>query len=148
MRINLHNVKQVYSGKQGKCCCGCSGTHTHHSIHRELAPEYVRNDDDDFSHAKDRVVKQVVKKIERLANEGMLAGGTVGQIEFVQPDFVSAETDNGRVYVAYFAEPDPDFAQQHRHLDKDELRRRAKEEKQLDEDRAKEAWCLSAQLHW
>lgn len=26
--ITIENVKQVYSGKDGKCCCGCAGKHS------------------------------------------------------------------------------------------------------------------------
>ncbi len=26
--ISIENVKQVYSGKDGKCCCGCAGKHS------------------------------------------------------------------------------------------------------------------------
>lgn len=25
--LTVDQIKQVYSGKNGKCCCGCSGTH-------------------------------------------------------------------------------------------------------------------------
>jgi hypothetical protein len=28
MQINAEQVKSVYSGKDGKCCCGCSGKHS------------------------------------------------------------------------------------------------------------------------
>ena len=26
--ISIENIKQVYSGKDGKCCCGCAGKHS------------------------------------------------------------------------------------------------------------------------
>ncbi len=26
--ITIENVKQVYSGRDGMCCCGCSGKHS------------------------------------------------------------------------------------------------------------------------
>lgn len=26
--ISIENVKSVYSGKNGKCCCGCAGKHS------------------------------------------------------------------------------------------------------------------------
>lgn len=26
--ITIENVKSVYSGKDGKCCCGCAGKHS------------------------------------------------------------------------------------------------------------------------
>jgi hypothetical protein len=29
MQIDVNNVDSVYSGKDGKCCCGCAGTHYH-----------------------------------------------------------------------------------------------------------------------
>ena len=28
LTLDIHDVKQVYSGRNGRCCCGCSGTHS------------------------------------------------------------------------------------------------------------------------
>jgi hypothetical protein len=141
MKINLHNVMQVYSGKQGKCCCGCAGKHTYHSIHRELAPNYVKEDDADFGPTKDRVVKQVVNKIVAIA-EGRMAGG--GAVEFVRDEYVSAVVGE-RLYVAYFAKPDPEFVRQYGHLDIDEIKARKQAEAKLAEVAAELAWERSAQ---
>jgi len=33
----LEDVASVYEGEAGACCCGCSGTHTYASKHRETA---------------------------------------------------------------------------------------------------------------
>ena len=46
MNIDINTVKSVYSGKDGKCCCGCAGTHW-------------KNTDDNM-----RNVKRIIKKIE------------------------------------------------------------------------------------
>jgi hypothetical protein len=139
MKIDVSNVFQVYSGKQGKCCCGCSGKHTYHSIHRELAPDYVKEDDADFGPSKDRVVRQIVRKIEDAA--------LFGRVEFVRDEYVSAENEEGtRVWVAYFAKPDAAFVEKYGHLDRDEIKARKQAEAKLAEVATDLAWERSAQV--
>lgn len=36
-QIKLEDVKSVYSGKDGHCCCGCSGNHRYASAHAARA---------------------------------------------------------------------------------------------------------------
>lgn len=63
IKIALSNVLSVYSGKAGKCCCGCSGKHTYASATRDAAGKrrgYPVTDDDEIS---DRCVKHTVAKI-------------------------------------------------------------------------------------
>lgn len=52
------NVKQVYNGKVGKCCCGCSGTHTY-----KVGANDGRDEDD-------KTVQRIINKIRRSANQG------------------------------------------------------------------------------
>lgn len=35
--VQLNDVQSVYSGKDGKCCCGCSGNRWYAFEHREAA---------------------------------------------------------------------------------------------------------------
>jgi hypothetical protein len=35
--IELVEVKSVYTGKSGRCCCGCSGIHRYAKAHRDWA---------------------------------------------------------------------------------------------------------------
>lgn len=37
--ITTDEVVSVYSGKDGKCCCGCSGKHTYSSKHQDIAEQ-------------------------------------------------------------------------------------------------------------
>lgn len=82
----LENIVSVYSGKAGKCCCGCAGKHTYASKHVEHASDrrgYEVRDEE----VSDRQVTRVFNKIKALGanNEG---------------GYVWAEND-GRLYVAY-----------------------------------------------
>jgi hypothetical protein len=36
MQFTSENVQQVYTGKDGKCCCGCSGRHRLNPKHHKL----------------------------------------------------------------------------------------------------------------
>jgi len=46
--IDLSKVRSVYVGKNGRCCCGCAGTHT-------------RPEDPDGA----RIVRNVVRKLNK-----------------------------------------------------------------------------------
>jgi hypothetical protein len=88
-RINLSSVQSVYSGKAGKCCCGCAGKHTYASATREQAGKdcgYVITDDE----VSDKTVKLIVGKLQALDFE--VCGG-----------YVHA-TDGGRLYIAYLTD--------------------------------------------
>lgn len=62
LNIDINTVKSVYSGKDGKCCCGCAGTHW-------------KNTDDNM-----RNVKRIVKKIEN-ATELDNGGSYIAAVE-------------------------------------------------------------------
>jgi hypothetical protein len=40
MLFNVNEIASVYSGKDGKCCCGCSGKHYYASAHRAEASKH------------------------------------------------------------------------------------------------------------
>lgn len=65
MRIDRSAVKSVYSGTNGKCCCGCSGKHTYASAHvMEVGAKrgYAVQDDQ----ISDRTVNLICNKVEKL----------------------------------------------------------------------------------
>lgn len=60
-KINIDNIISVYSGKLGKCCCGCSGKHTYKESTRETASKdrgFVVEDEE----INDKTVKFIIKK--------------------------------------------------------------------------------------
>lgn len=62
MTLTLDNVASVYSGKVGRCCCGCSGKHTYASALRDEAGKsrgYEVRDEE----INDRTVKMIFNKI-------------------------------------------------------------------------------------
>lgn len=90
MKIELSKVSSVYSGKAGKCCCGCSGTHSYASKHRGEAGNRrgypVAADEID-----DAEIQRVVALMNSPRNEGNLENGG---------DYVSLVVGK-RLYVAY-----------------------------------------------
>jgi hypothetical protein len=86
--IELVQVKSVYTGKPGQCCCGCSGIHRYTEANREWASKnrgYTVTDDE----INERHVKKVV---------GIINANIVDAI--VDINNVSVEI-NGRLFVAY-----------------------------------------------
>jgi len=90
--IDLNKVMQVYSGKIGECCCGCSGTYKVASAFRKEADKNrgCPHDDEDIS---DKSVRTIVGKIERATINGVSP--------MIEYDFVSVDVGN-RIYTAYF----------------------------------------------
>lgn len=88
--VKLEDVSSVYSGINGRCCCGCSGKHTYASAHREWASKhrgYAVTDED----INDRTVKMLVNKINK----------NLDKVEYDErPELVSVVLGN-RLYVAY-----------------------------------------------
>src|SRR3990172_4945351 len=39
--IKVADIQSVYSGINGRCCCGCSGKHSYASQYRELASKGI-----------------------------------------------------------------------------------------------------------
>lgn len=57
--IEREQVASVYSGRDGKCCCGCAGRHSYAAAHREWASAnrgYPVSDDDINESAVTRIV--------------------------------------------------------------------------------------------
>lgn len=64
LKTSVEDVLSVYSGKDGKCCCGCSGKHTY-GTHRlqEVAKSrgYSISDDE----VNDREVKRILNIVRK-----------------------------------------------------------------------------------
>ena len=61
--VTLSNVRSAYSGKAGRCCCGCSGKHVYQERTRELASKrrgYSVNDDE----INEKKIASILKKIQ------------------------------------------------------------------------------------
>ncbi len=89
MKVNASLVKHVYSGIDGRCCCGCAGKHTY-SKASALAEKMISGNAPTF--INDRTVAAVIKKIETSENpdadfdDGSCVGTVIGK----------------RVYIAYY----------------------------------------------
>lgn len=102
------DIMSVYSGVNGKCCCGCSGKHTYNPLYKELGGEnrgYALDDED----CNARTVKTILNKIKKNAS-------LMNQGDYQPGDFVSVVLHkgggkfNGRLYVAYLVPSDEDIA--------------------------------------
>jgi hypothetical protein len=60
--IDVSKVYQVYSGKNGRCCCGCSGKYTVATAHRVYASKRCGYQVD-AEDCNDRTVKMFVNKM-------------------------------------------------------------------------------------
>lgn len=83
-------IMSVYSGRNGKCCCGCSGKHTYSSKHVEAASKnrgYRVTPDE----VNDGQVTRILHMIQAYQTEA----------EFYEDSFVSVVVGK-RLYVAYF----------------------------------------------
>ncbi len=96
MNIDINKVQSVYSGINGRCCCGCSGKHTYASKYKDNASKNrgykVTNDE-----VNDRVVKIIVNKINKFLN----VPGNYPEFKEYLDEFVSIVIGN-RTYIAYF----------------------------------------------
>jgi hypothetical protein len=88
--LTVSDVLHVYSGKPGKCACGCSGNHRYASAFRAEASKrrgYEVSDDE----VNDRQVAKVLKLVQGAAAETSSDAGD---------SYFSAVVD-GRLYVVY-----------------------------------------------
>lgn len=87
MSIELKNVASVYSGVNGRCCCGCAGKHTYASAYQELASKgrWFEVKDDEVN---DRTVALIVNKINKLTidpadDHGQLVSAVSGNRRYI-----------------------------------------------------------------
>lgn len=88
----LDQVASVYSGINGRCCCGCAGKHTFSSRHRQWS-EKNRGYSVDDGEVNDRTVKMIYNKVVKAIENGNL--------EFDELNFTSAVVGN-RLYCIYW----------------------------------------------
>lgn len=62
--LQLSDVTQVYSGKDGRCCCGCSGTHSYPSTAKVESWQKVN----------DKEVKRIFGILKKNASEAEFGG--------------------------------------------------------------------------
>lgn len=79
------SIESVYSGKDGKCCCGCAGTHRYNSKH-------ARHD-----HERDSINDKQVAKVLRVVQDGVALGETTVE------DTHAWRVVGTRLYIAYYA---------------------------------------------
>jgi hypothetical protein len=78
--IAVEQVKSAYSGKDGKCCCGCSGKHYHRTGYGDYRGGGTKND-----------IRQITRVLNVIKNAPVVED---------EGGFVSAVID-GRLYIAY-----------------------------------------------
>ena len=101
--VTLDKVMSVYSGKAGKCYCGCSGNHRYASAHLAVAG-LDRGYPIEGDEVNDRQVKKVLKIVQERFEvaEGTPKGSLPYNLE-AESGFVThftAEVD-GRSYTVY-----------------------------------------------
>jgi hypothetical protein len=72
MKIDLSKVASVYSGINGRCCCGCSGKYSYAAAHRDFSTKdrgYEVRDEE----ISDRSVKLICSKVEKVADAELLS---------------------------------------------------------------------------
>lgn len=97
-QIDIDGVMRVYSGINGKCCCGCAGKYAYASKYRKIASKEqdCKIGDDEIS---DRTVKTIVNKM----NKFLAILGNHPEYPDLLKKFVSI-VKGTRLYIAYFAE--------------------------------------------
>ena len=83
-KIDINKVKKVYSGINGRCCCGCSGKYSYAS----------KDGLSDLKEVNDRTVKMITNKINCLADDSSFE---------INETYASVVVGN-RLYIAYFVE--------------------------------------------
>lgn len=96
--IDIDNVSSVYSGKAGKCACGCAGKHTYASKHVKWASK-DRGYRVEEEEVNDRSVKLIVNRMNAIIESGDY------EYPFREDGFTSLESGD-RLYIAYFVTKD------------------------------------------
>ena len=94
MQLNVAKIESVYSGKDGKCCCGCSGKHYYPTEQKALAEK-----------RGGKVSDPMVKKVVHMINDVLAMPESLQKLWQldVNASYVSIVKE-GRLYIAYHAE--------------------------------------------
>jgi hypothetical protein len=68
--LELKDIESIYSGKAGKCMCGCSGKYTYATINKVKAGKergYEVGDEE----CNDKVVKMLLKRMKNFVSNGV-----------------------------------------------------------------------------
>ena len=114
------DIMSVYSGVNGKCCCGCSGKHTYNPLYQALASEN-RGYGVGQEECNAKTVKAILNKIKKNAdqmNEGDYQPGDFVSVVIGKHDSVTLRYGGkakrydypGRLYVAYLVPSDEALA--------------------------------------
>lgn len=88
LSLKSEQVPHVYSGRAGRCCCGCSGKHRYHSKH--IAAENARRGYNiDAEEVNDRQVARVLAILQERVREAVFGNNNV------------SVTVDERLYVVY-----------------------------------------------
>lgn len=109
--LTFNDVLSVYSGKDGKCCCGCAGKHSYNSKHRAEGAKtrgYAVDDDDVNDKMIARVLTLVRKQVIESGSEHVTIGEhhvstVIGErlyIVYVRPSLHYALTATSRASIA------------------------------------------------
>ena len=89
--LTRDDIVSVYSGRAGKCCCGCAGKHTYNSKHVDVASKSRG-----YAVAPEEVNDTIVTKVLRTvqANEECI------RVDLSSPPHVSVDVGQRR-YILY-----------------------------------------------
>jgi len=95
-QIDKSQIEGVYSGIDGRCCCGCAGKHTYASAFQKAAGKRRGYKVDDCE-VSDRTVALIVNKINAAPAESR---------EYHDGNYRKFHTAviGGRLYIAYLVE--------------------------------------------
>ena len=88
MKVDINRVKHTYNGRDGRCCCGCSGKHVYTEASADQAEQMLGYRPD----VSDRSVASTIRKIQNSTDPdadfdyGTCVGTVVGT----------------RIYIAYY----------------------------------------------
>lgn len=68
--LTTDEVMSVYSGKDGKCCCGCAGKHSYNSKHREAGTNRAGYE----VTVNDAMVTKALKLVQAATKENVMVG--------------------------------------------------------------------------
>lgn len=94
----LENVESVYSGKNGMCCCGCSGKHFYPESMSKRGVE-IRGYKIGEDEVSDRSVKRIFNKVFG-GKLGPALQNTVGEDQI----YYNESENCKRIYIVYFKE--------------------------------------------